>query len=121
MYVKKSQIFDLNTPQTIVPVPTDADYENGFIIRYFIRKANDVNGFVFEVSKDGYETYIENPYWVVGEMRWRISGPLNPVFKETGDIDDFGVLESNKKSIMYTSKTIKNIALYLPNILQFYK
>ncbi|MBM4210631.1 MAG: hypothetical protein FJ187_08795 [Gammaproteobacteria bacterium] len=121
MYVKKSQIFDLNTPQTIVPIPTDADYDNGFIIRFFIRKANDVNGFIFEVDKDVYEKYIENPYWIAADMRWRISGPLNMTYKKNDYIDDFGVLESNKKSILYVSKIIKNIGLYLPNLLQFYK
>ena len=121
MYTKKSEIFDLNIPTTIVPSPDETDYDNGFIMRYFIRKANDVNGFIFEIDKKTFENYLENPFWIGTDMRWRITGPLNSVYKENGQLDDFGVIESNKKSIAYTSKKLPNISLYLPNPLQFYK
>jgi hypothetical protein len=57
----------------------------------------------------------------MAELKWRISGPLDVVYKSNGDIDDRGVVNSNKTSIMYTSKVLPNISLYLPNILQFYK
>ena len=34
---------------------------------------------------------------------------------------DKGVINSNRATIAATSKTLKNIGLYLPNLLQFYK
>lgn len=51
MYKVSSNIFDLNTPQTIVPSPTSSDYELGFIMRYFVRRANDLNGFIYEIDE----------------------------------------------------------------------
>jgi len=121
MYKINSNIFDLNTPKTIVPSPTSSDYELGFIMRYFVRRANDLNGFIYEIDESTFEVYKEKPFWLVGELKWRVSGPIDVVYKSNGDIDDRGVINSNKTSIMYTSKILPNISLYLPNILQFYK
>ena len=121
MYNYTTNIFDLKTPKTIVPVPKDADYKYGFIERYFIKKANDENGFIYEVNFDSYEKYLENPYWVCDVIRWRITGPLNPIYKDNGELDDRGVIYSNKTALGIASKKLNNISLYLPNIIQFYK
>ena len=50
--------FNLQIPNTIVPTPTELDYDNGFIRRYFLQKVNDENGFIFEVSKEIYDEYL---------------------------------------------------------------
>ena len=124
MYKKVANNIDLfivNTPNTIVPTPTDEDYYIGFIRRYFVRKANDINGFTYEIDKDEYADYIDNPFWTTADIKWRISGPLNPTYKENGEEDDRGVMNSNKAVIGIAASKIKNIGLYLPNILQFYK
>ena len=124
MYNKIAENIDLfvvNTPNTIVPTPTDDDYSIGFIRRYFVRKANDENTFTYEIPKDEYKEYIDNPFWVTADIKWRITGPLNPTYKDNGDIDDKGVMNSNKAAIGLATHKIKNIALYLPNYLQFYK
>ena len=124
MYKKVANNIDLfivNTPNTIVPTPTDEDYYIGFVRRYFVRKANDINGFTYEIDKDEYADYIDNPFWTTADIKWRISGPLNPTYKENGEEDDRGVINSNKAAIRIAASKIKNIGLYLPNILQFYK
>lgn len=121
MYKVNSNIFDLSTPNTIVPSPSSSDYDLGFIMRYFIRKSNDLGGFIYEVDDITYQVYKDKPYWLAAELKWRIAGPLNPIYKDDGELDDRGVIYSNKTSIMYTSKVLPNISLYLPNILQFYK
>ena len=124
MYKKVANNIDLfivNTPNTIVPTPTDEDYYIGFVRRYFVRKANDINGFTYEIDKDEYADYIDNPFWTTADIKWRISGPLNPTYKENGEEDDRGVMNSNKAAIGIAASKIKNIGLYLPNVLQFYK
>ena len=113
--------YSLDFPKTIVPIPSDTDYENGFIERYFTQKVNDKNSYVFEIDKEVYFNLFENPYWVVGIMKWRISGPTTPVYNIDGILTDKGVIESNTASISIVSEKIKNVKLYLPNILQFYK
>jgi hypothetical protein len=119
--VKNISDFDLQLPKTIVPSPSELDYDNGFIRRYFIQKTNDSNGFVFEISAEMYNYYTDNPFWKVADLKWRITGPKETVYNQKGELSDIGVEITNKQIINLTSKTIRNISLYLPNLLQFHK
>lgn len=119
--IKNKTFYSLSIPSTIVPSPTEDDYSIGSINRYFTQKANDINGFVYEITFDKFEELNENPNWSVEIVRWRISGPLNAVYSDKGDITDKGVIDSNKTSIFIASNKLKNIGLYLPNVTQFYK
>jgi hypothetical protein len=119
--VKNKTFYSLDIPKTIVPSPKPEDYESSFVERYFVQKANDIHGFIYEIDKNGYETIKSNPYWLSEIINWRIAGPLNEVYNTTGLLIDKGVVNSNRATIAATSKTLKNIGLYLPNVLQFYK
>jgi hypothetical protein len=119
--IKGRELYSLDFPKTIVPSPNDIDYENGFINRYFTQRVNDSNSFVFEMDLEEYNSLLENPYWTLGEMRWRITGPTSAVYSNNGTINDIGVVASNAASISIVSSKIKNIGLYLPNLLQFHK
>ena len=119
--IKDRELYSLDFPKTIVPFPNDIDYENGFVNRYFTQRVNDSNSFVFEVNLEEYGLLLENPYWTLGEIRWRITGPTLPVYSSNGTMTDIGVVASNAASISIVSTKIKNIGLYLPNLLQFHK
>ena len=119
--VKDREAFSLKNPKTIVPRPSANDYASAYLVRYFLQRVSDVNGFVYEVGLPEYEEYFTNPYWISVSMRWRISGPLNVVYDSNGNLIDKGVIESNKASLSITSLKIKNISLYLPNLKQFHK
>lgn len=117
---------DLNTykieyPKTIVPIPSALDYSSGFIRRYFVRKSNDKNGHIFEISKDVYSEYEDSPFWKTETLKWRIRGPLEIVYKDNGEVDDVGVINSNKAAIGLAQVNLRNIGLYLPNLKQFWK
>jgi hypothetical protein len=112
--------YSLQIPNTTVPSPTETDYESQFINRYFIQRVNDDNGFIFEVDDVEYLNLETNPYWKKIKIRWRIAGPIEPVYNELSLID-VGVKKSNQASIFEASRVLKNIGLYLPNILQFHK
>lgn len=118
---KNIEKYTIKIPKTIIPTPTDSDYENGFIERYFARVTFDSNGFVYEVNEKTFDEYSKNPFWVTERLYWRITGPLDIVYDLNGNVTDKGVRNSNKASISIASLKIKNISLYLPNILQFYK
>lgn len=112
--------YSLELPKTFVPKPTKEDYENQFIERYFVQRVNDVNGFIFEVNSVEFDNLENNPYWKKEKMRWRISGPLDPVY-QNGNLIDIGVKNSNNGSLSIISKKLKNINLYISTPLQFYK
>lgn len=118
---KSTDLFVIKYPKTIVPSPKESDYEIGFIRRYFIRKANEPDGHIFEVDSTVYVEYTKNPFWSGDTIKWRINGPLVAVFNNKGEIEDKGIAESNKASIGLASEKLKNIKLYLPNLLQFYR
>jgi hypothetical protein len=118
---KNIENFTLQIPKTVIPIPTEFDYDNGFIRRYFIQKTNDSNGFVFEVSEEVHDELRDNPFWKVADLKWRITGPKQTVYNQKGELSDIGVEITNKQIINLTSNTIKNISLYLPNLLQFHK
>lgn len=119
--IKNKTLYTLETPKTVVPVVIDADYDTGFIDRYFTQKANDKNGIAYEIDKDIYKEYSVNPYWLSAKMRWRITGPIETTYSINGGIDDIGVKKSNLTSLQIASEKIKNISLYLPNLLQFHR
>jgi len=119
--IKDKKIYSLNIPKTIVPSPTDDDYSNGVIDRFFTQKVNDYNGFVYEINSDTYNDLKSNPYWAIEIVKWRIKGPLDMVYNDNGMVIDKGVFNSNTASIRLGAETLKNLGLYLPNILQFYK
>ena len=83
--------------------------------------ANDASGFVFEVSSDVFDELVENAFWKTVKIKWRLIGPITPSYKQDITLNDVGVMASNKASISLGSAVIKNIDLYLPNLLQFYK
>jgi lipopolysaccharide export LptBFGC system permease protein LptF len=118
---KNIEDFTLQIPKTVIPIPTEFDYDNGFIRRYFIQKTNDSNGFVFEVSEEVHDELRDNAFWKVADLKWRITGPKETVYNQKGELSDIGVEITNKQIINLTSKTIRNISLYLPNLLQFHK
>lgn len=119
--IKDKKIYSLNIPKTIVPSPTENDYLNGVFNRYFTQKVNDINAFVYEIDINNYTELQSNPYWLVEIVKWRISGPLDMIYNDNGMVIDKGVFNSNRASIQLGTETIKNLGLYLPNILQFYK
>ena len=101
--------FNIPTIRTIVPSPTNDDYQIGYIQRYFIQKISDDSAYIYEVEKYYYTEIINNPFIKGTVLKWKISGNREEV------------REMNRKSVSYSSKDMKLLALYLPNHLQFHK
>jgi hypothetical protein len=78
-------------------------------MRYFIQKANDSDGYIFEIDKSYFIDFVENPFYTAVQLNWRIKG----------DVDE--VINSNKKSINISYERMPALKLYLPNLLQFHK
>jgi hypothetical protein len=105
--------------KSFLPKPTDVDYTRGYIKRYFAQKVNDLNSPIREISSDDYIKVSNNSFYNTTSLKWRIAGPI----KSNSGIgtSEKTVSESNQISIRLASSSIKNLKLYLPNLLQFYK
>ena len=114
-FIKRYRAISKNSrqkPTTIksyIPTPSDNDYRRGYIYRYFIRSSNDTQSPIFEVSSKQYTKYISDPFYTTTKVRWRILG------------DSTEVKISNLSAVKLSSEKIKNLKLYLPNLLQFHK
>lgn len=99
-----------NKIQTYEPIPNSNDYSVGFIFRYFVRKTNDSNGTIYEVSKTTYDSYEANVSYITLRMRWKISGG-----------NKFEIEQLNQRSINYAQDTMSNIDTYTKNLTKFYR
>lgn len=105
---------------TYIPTPVDIDYVRGYVRRYFVRKVNDSNGLIYEVSGSEFIRMSSKPLYIRVSVKWRISGPKE-IIMDGDKIVDNGVINSNRLAIKYASEKMENLSLYLPNLLQFYK
>ena len=104
-----------------LPQLTDKDYQRGYIRRYFLQKTNDKGSPIFELSQSKKGQFLSNPLYTVVDIKWRIRGPKEVVYGDSGLIRDKSVSGSNMIAIKLVSHLIPNLKLYLPNLLQFYK
>jgi hypothetical protein len=122
-YIKISKLprWEYSAPsiRAFIPVPTENDYLNGYIRRYFVQKINDKSAAIYEVSDIEYGRVLTKPMYEGVSIKWRISGPLSEQL--TNSVIDKGVRESNRISISLVNDKIPNLKFYLPNLLQFYK
>ena len=70
---KKSQIYLQETRA----IPTESDYERGFITLYFAKQANDKNSKVFQITKEDYD--LETPFYKKTDLQLKITGTEDSV------------------------------------------
>jgi len=107
--------------KTHIPKPTSSDYSVGYVVRYFIQKANDKGSPIYEVNHLTFRKMQSNVDYQAIKLRWRISGSKTEKYDSQGNQIDKGVSVSNSISIKNKANLIPNLKLYLPNLLQFYK
>ena len=98
-------------PKVVAYLPdiSDPDYEAGYVNRNFVQKVNDDNSIIIEVDDASYVEIQSSDYYKYVSIRWRLTGTPQEI------------MDSNKNSIKLVSDKIKNLKLYLPNLLQFAK
>jgi len=118
----KNAFTSLNvTVKAFIPKPSESDYIKGYVTRYFTQSTNDINSPIYEISSNEFGRLNNVVTYVTTTLRWRLTGPRETIYDDNGNIVDKGVLESNRISIQLASVVIKNLNLYLPNLLQFRK
>jgi hypothetical protein len=93
--------------KTYTPNVTETDYKRGYVTRYFVQKANDIESVIYEVDYIGFSKAIDNPFYTCEIINWRIIGT------------DDQIRDSNFKAIRLLTPRIPKLQLYLPNLLQF--
>jgi hypothetical protein len=103
--------------EEFLPSPSEADYEDGYITRYFVRKVNDPA--IIEVDLLNYQS-ISNELYSSVDLEWIISGPKKNVYVG-GKIQLSGAEEKNEKSVNVAAKSMRGIENKLINFSQFFQ
>tara|TARA_A100001011_G_scaffold326327_1_gene349780 strand:- start:577 stop:1212 length:636 start_codon:yes stop_codon:yes gene_type:complete len=77
---RKSQLY-LQENRTI---PTETDYEKGFINLYFARQANDKKSKIFQINENDYKQ--DTPFYEKITLRLKITGNEDNVFAENNSV-----------------------------------
>ena len=95
-YTEKKKKFKINYPDKYTPIPTDGDYGIGNLDRYFVQKANNLNGEIFEITKDDFRN--KNNLYRYIELNWTISGKKVDVIRiNTETIESISRVRGNEQ------------------------
>lgn len=109
--------FNINLPNTFLPVPSDKDYKVGYIERYVVSKINYND--ITEVSSDVYSK-IDSNFFKKVKFKWKITGVLNSKYDGKMLLQQ-GVIEFNKKQVDQINTIIRGVNDVFSNLTQFYK
>lgn len=109
--------FNINLPNTFLPVPSDKDYKVGYIERYVVSKINYND--ITEVSSDVYSK-IDSNFFKKVKFKWKITGVLNSKYDGKMLLQQ-GVIEFNKKQVEQINTIIRGVNDVFSNLTQFYK
>ena len=99
---------------------TPADYDAGYVTRYFISKLNDRS--IVEISKQTYDDYngnlIDPSLYSAISIKWTIEGYQTTQYQN--GITIIGVAEKNRSELIKAEQKLSGISIKLNNLLEFY-
>ena len=101
-------------------LPTEADYANGFIQRYYTRRVNGDASSIKEVNKEDFNTVKTNPLYTQVEVTWIITGVLEDTILAQGIISH-GVVTKNYQTILAAEKQIPQLLSVVQDFSEFSK
>ena len=105
-------------PTQSLPIVTQTDAKNGFIMRYFVRQVTDKN-FIVEVDNSQYEEFTENPRFVTAKIKWQIVGKKQTLQKNNG-IYVYGVEDINRVVVSEADLTFGGLLTYITSYLEYW-
>lgn len=110
-YLNRKTGMDFTIPPIIAYLPelTDDDYNRGYVVRNFVQKVNDDASPIMEIDSNNHVEIQANAYYKIVKIKWRLTGTPQQI------------MDSNKASIQLVYGEMKNLKLYLSNLLQFAK
>ena len=85
--------------------PTDEDYLKSYFVRYFAKKANELQSPPFEINVKNFD---KSSLYIYVSLKWYLAGSEEEVYLR------------NSREILKASKTISNIGKILPKM-QYYR
>jgi hypothetical protein len=109
-----------STPPSHAATPDSEEYLEGYIFRFFAKKANDKNAPIIEINENNFNMLRQNPFYVKVSMRWKISGPPTTLIRDGIEYEE-GVSEYNYRQVTGANTIISGLYKKLHDLYQFYK
>lgn len=112
-------------PKEFTPEPTDQDYLDGFITRYFAVQKRKPRK-IIEISKRQFETHdklfkgLSNELYDVFTIDWKITGPKNDIIKNGIPVRN-GVEDSNRRRVELEEEDWSGLSEVLNDPLEFWE
>ena len=116
----KNVVVNTKIPRTFFPKPTQDNYNEGIIIRYFVQLRDTPGSPIFEVDNEIFYKFNNSNFYRGVKINWRISGNLEDEYTTQGALIP-SIINSNRRSITEAIKILPDINLYLVNLKQFYR
>ena len=127
----KPPFVNVPSPVETSSVPNEKDYKKGYYQRYFVKKVNEINSPIIEVSKQMTESLKAHPdtqnLYKICEIRWKLKGPKYDMIKGDNGVNIqapafldhfskisgigqmpsiiYGVHSTNKRTVKMTEKS----------------
>lgn len=108
--------FNVFYPTTYIPTPTKADYNYGFLTRYFVGKRNQNS--IIETNARDYKM-TDGSFFIKAQCDWQLTGPKNNIYTGTM-LQTSGVEEYNRIQVNELRMKLPGIENILTNHLQFW-
>ena len=125
IYDKITKLKDIKkklTPKNIRIIPSLDDYKKGYIVRYLIRKRNDTSAPIYEVDEKQFNdlgSKIDDSLFFGIQLKWKISGPTNDIKGSSGQIKEYGIVETNKRTLINKEREMSGVSGFLGDLLEF--
>ena len=121
--IKTLDIEKTTKPNSDIEPIKDKDLKNGYLERFFGYKYDDT---CIELNEEkfnqiGTDKGLSGVTYKKVKLKWKIIGPVYDVKNEKGDIVDYGVFDTNKRTVALISEDYPSIKFKLLDFLQFYQ
>tara|TARA_R100001015_G_C4617544_1_gene173841 strand:- start:317 stop:1144 length:828 start_codon:yes stop_codon:yes gene_type:complete len=102
---------------------SDKDEDRGWMYRFIAQYLP--SGEVFEVDEEQHDMILakKTPHhdlYATAKMKWKIAGPIFDRYKKAA-IDEYGIIDTNRRSIEILEDTIPGLSGFLLDLMQFSK
>ena len=124
--LKNDYLRTFDTPKDSFVYPTENDYTEGIFKRHFLKKRNDDSVKIIEVDKDQFSKLSltdgidANIYFGI-IVEWKITGFLNDTYDSGGTLLEYGIKNTNERTLILKEKEMQGISDRLRNLQEFAK
>lgn len=120
----KNLVTDFTEPKPIIIKPTELDYQIGYVDRFFVEKAINVEKYPTEIDNLQYQKYnttqnINGGLYLLVILRWKLTGPLRDRRDAKGNLIERGIYEHNALEVERGSRQIPNLNYIIKNYIEF--